>query len=284
MDNAGLNTVYRAASVSTVVDDWLLGGIRNAQVLAVFTRVVNVLVERDGRSEVIAICQASVGNGPLNILLDDWPDWRALAVGSPVLFEDKILQLGQFRLDCSDARLWNPVPPWEEIHGKLAIDTLREKASAYGDRSALLAWVCGDASIPQYFAQGLQQLQRGIITRNRQEIAQGARCLAGLGEGLTPAGDDFLCGLMIGFWASQRDASQICEVINRETTADTTTLSAALLARAAAGQVNADWMRLLTALAMGKSPEASIARIVAMGHSSGADMLAGFLLHTSLSL
>ncbi len=111
--------------------------------------------------------------------------------------------------------------------------------------------------------------------------------LAGLGPGLTPAGDDFLVGLLAAMYALgphcaqtrwvrlQRDANQIARVAAPRTTQ----LSAAWLTAAGTGAFGEAWHHLLHALNGERLPVITEAanRILATGATSGADALGGFL-------
>ena len=102
--------------------------------------------------------------------------------------------------------------------------------------------------------------------------------LVGAGPGLTPSGDDVLCGLLLGLRLSGRPeavARLWGQVAPR--LASTTALSAALLREAAEGYAVPPVVALTTALADGEPREVErrVAEVLAIGHTSGADLLAG---------
>jgi hypothetical protein len=103
--------------------------------------------------------------------------------------------------------------------------------------------------------------------------------LAGLGAGLTPSGDDFLCGVMLWAWLSLPQPDPFCRTLAKIAASRTTVLSGAFLRAAAEGQCDARWHRLLHVLATGAEDELEGAAraILAHGATSGADTLAGFL-------
>jgi hypothetical protein len=119
---------------------------------------------------------------------------------------------------------------------------------------------------------------------------EAAAALIGLGEGSTPAGDDYLVGVLhaLSFASSSyqlpaavtRDGNAtIAEAVAGLGADRTTALSAAWLAVAAHGEASPVWSALLEALA--SSNEAALrvaARAVrGTGHTSGAFSLRGFL-------
>lgn len=104
--------------------------------------------------------------------------------------------------------------------------------------------------------------------------------LVGAGQGLTPGGDDVLCGLLLGLrLAGQLDAVARLWAAVRGRLGGTTTLSAALLTEAADGYAVPPVVRLASALARGDSSAAvgAAGGVAAVGHSSGRDLLAGLV-------
>ena len=103
--------------------------------------------------------------------------------------------------------------------------------------------------------------------------------LAGRGIGLTPAGDDFLAGIMLWAWLAYPAPGPLCRALVEAAAPRTTTLSAAFLRAAARGECDAAWHQLLAALSTGSAAQfaPAVQRVVAHGATSGADMLAGFM-------
>lgn len=103
--------------------------------------------------------------------------------------------------------------------------------------------------------------------------------LIGRGPGLTPSGDDLLAGFLAAMRLLGGDvtfADACAERIAMFARSRTTALSAALLHLAAAGQVCGEVAGLLRALADGWPPlGAAVARLSAVGHTSGADLARG---------
>lgn len=124
--------------------------------------------------------------------------------------------------------------------------------------------------------------------------------LVGAGHGLTPSGDDALCGVLLGLRAAGavRAHRRLADAV-RALTPATTSLSASLLLAAIEGYAVPDVVRLVTLLASSSTdrheaavrarssalpgccpsvaPEVEITmgRVLAIGHSSGADLVAG---------
>jgi hypothetical protein len=111
--------------------------------------------------------------------------------------------------------------------------------------------------------------------------AAAARQLAGLGEGSTPAGDDFLVGVMYALraFAPENRADSLCTAIAEAAVPLTTRRSAAWLQHASAGDAIPTWNLFLSSLASGD--DATIRErgqgVLALGHTSGRAALSGFV-------
>lgn len=118
------------------------------------------------------------------------------------------------------------------------------------------------------------------LSLDNGDLSQAARqlcSLVGLGDGLTPSGDDFLCGVLAG---CSLGGSTALEALRRELRdllpaclERTNDISAGFLRCAGQGLFS----RPIQALARGTSLSAAQADFAAIGHSSGADTLNGIL-------
>ena len=105
--------------------------------------------------------------------------------------------------------------------------------------------------------------------------------LLGRGSGLTPVGDDVLCGWLATRRALGDPADTVGFATDALATDGTTLLSATLLRRAAAGDVIPAFRRLLLGLRTGAGVtnlDAAVETLLATGHTSGAGMLLGCTL------
>lgn len=104
--------------------------------------------------------------------------------------------------------------------------------------------------------------------------------LLGRGSGLTPLGDDVLCGWLATMVAAshpgaQGVADQVLTLADQRTTA----LSATLLGRAVHGQVIPQFAHLINALTHGSgTPESAVQDLARVGHTSGLGMALGLSL------
>jgi hypothetical protein len=133
-------------------------------------------------------------------------------------------------------------------------------------------------------ASPLRGTARSLVERIRDgyDPSPPVRALVGAGPGLTPSGDDALCGVMLALRLAGRDGSPTADLLWRAVRSrltSTTSLSASLLAEAAAGYAVPPAVRLGSAILDGRADEASrqARELLAVGHSSGADLLDGLL-------
>jgi hypothetical protein len=108
----------------------------------------------------------------------------------------------------------------------------------------------------------LNELLDGICDQELPRVKAAARWLAGRGIGLTPTGDDVLMGVLYGLWVWQPDR-KLRQAIADSAAPHTTTLSAAFLRAAAAGEATDPWRRLA------RGDAGAGADIMAAGHTSG---------------
>ena len=102
--------------------------------------------------------------------------------------------------------------------------------------------------------------------------------LIGLGRGLTPAGDDFLCGFLLARHAlNPSSADDLSERLAAAAQGKTTALSAALIRCAAHGQGDERLLDALHWMAGDGDRQDARARLLSYGSSSGVDALAGML-------
>jgi hypothetical protein len=266
----------------------------DARVLAVFQRACD-LVTHDG--DVIALVSPQIGDGPLNVVVDGAAGLFArVHIGAPVRLEEEgeRLWVGGLAIDLKEAAVWEPCPDWATLRERQAaiascLPLLHATCLRHAPAGSLLpplgAPPCGDGlaggtlAAAREAAQALWDGWAGDLERLRE----GAAGLAGLGGGLTPAGDDFLTGAMLWAWLAHPAPAHLCSALAEAAVRRTTTLSAAFLRAAARGECSAPWHALLAALSEGLGDEgearitAAVREILARGATSGADGLVGFL-------
>jgi hypothetical protein len=260
-----------------------------ARVLAVFDQACDLATPE---GEVVALVTPPVGNGPLNVVLEAQPGEMAAVhgalPGTPVWLDGDRLHIGDLEVALEEAAVWEPCPNWTALRARLpaimtGLPALRAIAQSYAPTGSLLAaldtansqLIHGDSLQWMSEAKNLRSGWEGDVTRLQDAAAH----LAGRGIGLTPAGDDFLAGVMLWAWQAHPAPEPLCHTLMEVAVPRTTTLSAALLRAAARGECDAAWHQLLAALSTSSAAQfaSAVQQIMAHGATSGADMLTGFL-------
>ena len=255
-----------AISLTAAVHSWLKDP-DHLRVLNVFDHACNLINENQ---EVLSVVTAEIGNGPFNLVLaEDVLFPRYLDIGSSVSFHDDNLTLGDLTVNAGQAKLWAPRPAWEGLHAKRE-DILNQIIS--------LPVIHYQSSLP---TQLLAVFSTSLAAADLAASLTGAKQLAGLGMGLTPAGDDFILGAVLAAWIIHPFG--VANVLTREITNIaaplTTSLSAAWLRSAGRGEAGVLWHHFFEALL---SPDAAqlqnaMDTILEVGETSGADALSGFI-------
>lgn len=136
-------------------------------------------------------------------------------------------------------------------------------------------------------ALGLRQVHRVVPAvvaalglDDARAAAEAAQPVIGLGPGLTPSGDDLLIGLTASLWAWCRTLARDFAAACAATAVDRTTrVSADLLAHAAEGRFAEPLLTLIRTLDDddARASSAACESLLAVGATSGADLLAGVL-------
>ena len=223
-----------ALSLTLEVNNWLTNS-RHPCILHVFDRVCNLINER---REVLSIVTPQIGNGPFNLLVEnDIFFSEHLNLQSPISISVNQLTLGDLTINTENAKHWSPRPNWERLHA-IRENIINQLASLPITRSLV-------SNLK------FSNLSSAIATADISSILAITSQLAGLGNGLTPAGDDFLLGAIYAAWIihTQEQARAIAEAIARTAIPLTTSLSAAWVkSRGHAGRQGTVWHDFFKAL------------------------------------
>lgn len=247
-----MSSPIEVASVGRFAMRALVSG--EARVIAVFERSCYV------GTPAGPACIGTVGNGPLNAHCALLPE--GLAAGDTV------------RVDLTRAVLWQPrpAPAWDPPVVAAALARLRAAARGRLPQEGF-ARVLDPA---RERARAVNALARWLVTpEGTPEAAAG---LIGLGPGLTPSGDDLVGGALCALHATGRPeiAARLAAWALPLAKDGTNRISQAHLACAAEGECGAAVNDAIVALIKGELP--NLARIDAIGHTSGWDALAGAVL------
>jgi hypothetical protein len=127
----------------------------------------------------------------------------------------------------------------------------------------------------------VERFRRWTSARLWQPLGEAAPVdLLGLGPGLTPSGDDLLCGALVALDAiGRRDAARdLYAAIAGAPATSTSVLSWALLGAAAVGQYGEALHAVIIALLENRVVEGELEPLSRVGHTSGWDALAGAMI------
>lgn len=215
-----------------------------------------------------------LGPGPLNVLITrTMPE---VCEGDPVAAIGQVLRVGDSEIGLAAARTWRA-----ERAGLVARESLARLRMARGPAGSLADLLPEILHGPRASAHPLLDAARPVLLALREWARGGAfpdvSPVIGLGPGLTPAGDDALAGAMIAArqCGAPDLADSLAEAVLPIARTATGKISHAHLAAAADGEGAAAMHEALAALAADAPLEQALARLSAIGHSSGWDGLAG---------
>jgi hypothetical protein len=252
-----------------LLDAWRREGFDGA-VHSVFDRVVN-LADADGQLASLAV--RSLDNAPNTLLIDASSfDGRALRPGMPARARGGMLAIDDARF----AVRWHDAARWAAQLPRYPADDTQLRANLSAMRMQL------EEGCPPL----LDPMSRVIRDALRRDDVDGVlahgRALLGLGPGLTPSGDDFLVGLFAVLNLANSPCHGLrraCDGILAGAHERTNAISIAALREAARGRVRDSIQALLLELAGGRRPRLpdALARVLAIGATSGRDIVAGIV-------
>jgi len=262
----------------------------------------------DGSDQVVALVTPAVGPGPFSIVVE-LPQGSGgfadhLTAGTPAERRADSLVLGDVRVQLEGAQAWQPRPAWAALRAAGSLPGWLDELAALlasqappgsladgldpmlGDRllEGAAEGDLGRMALARAVEAG-RKLVRGLVAADLAAASGAAGELAGLGAGLTPAGDDFLVGAMLALWSSAdpAQARQTCRVLLDVAGPKTNRFSRAWMKAAAEGEAAEAWHGLVQAVIHGQGEALRRAgqRIIRQGHTSGADALTGYVVIAS---
>lgn len=252
-----------------------------ARVHSVHRRALNLLLD----DELIAVVSDTLDDAPSTIRVPV-PDWTALGVrqGDGVdLGPDGIrieTQNGAIAVLVGGAAAWSPS---RACLCSVAPESLREAADRLDALPAPETQTAFGRIAADLLSDRIGALATALQRREPADVTAAASRILGLGEGLTPSGDDVLTGL--AFVAAQRGMVLGRDLGSLSATLDdgadgTTLLSRTTVRHALNARARQSLHDLVAALRDGDQAafDDAAARILQIGHTSGADILTGVAL------
>ncbi|MGH8724409.1 MAG: DUF2877 domain-containing protein [Burkholderiales bacterium] len=205
---------------------------------------------------------ASLGRGPLNALV---AQFKEPPLGATVI------------VTTESSECWEPAPLRTPARPNIA--ALRACLDGHVPQEGLGCVILGMHNALSVHAQpALEALDRWLAGN---ALANEAAQLVGLGPGLTPAGDDYLGGVLVALrWLGRAaQADSLWRWLEPRLARGTSAISAAHLAAAAGGQMHEALHHVLNDLAAWEAPDLNpaLGKLDMVGHTSGWDALAGIV-------
>ncbi|WP_246178810.1 DUF2877 domain-containing protein [Actinomadura decatromicini] len=271
---------------------------RAARVIAVFPSALYVEMRGGPEPRVLAVVASDAHRLPNSVVVAatrrEQP-FRSVREGADAWVGDGRVEAGPLHVRVR--RWWDPAP---------VLGTMRPAALGHGVRTLEAAFAAAGMT-----GGGLSGhpdpdvLAACCAAGDLAGAVEAAERIVGLGPGLTPSGDDILCGLLVSLrlvggavrhgrtglgWGddpshspvrSAHKAVWLADWLGAAVTADagtrTTALAATLLHCAAAGGAGAEVAAVLRCVAGHEPPGAAVRRLLAVGHTSGTDLAHGVL-------
>jgi len=279
----------KALSITPDAREWLTNS-RHPRILHVFDHACNLI---NGRREILSVVTQQIGNGPFNLVIPRLPEY--LNLQSPISNAANQLNLGDLTINTVNTKPWSPRPDWERLHAMrdhitqllltnhqkcgLPLRGLRDMPFAQTAQGCSTTSLNPNLPITEY--QFSNSLISALANADLSSSLTATPKIAGLGIGLTPAGDDFILGAVLAAWIIHppETARVLAEEITNVAVPLTTSLSAAWLRSAGRGEAGILWHEFFDALSLGdpSAIQLQINKLLSIGHTSGADALAGFI-------
>ncbi|XRQ02888.1 DUF2877 domain-containing protein [Actinomadura welshii] len=252
---------------------------RPARVIAAFPAALYLEMRTGPEPRVLAVVSSDAHRLPNAVVIvatrREQP-FRSVREGGDAFVGDGLVEADGLRVRVR--RWWDPSPALGAPQPAALAAGVRALEAALGETGA----AGGLAGHPDPAG-----LARACAAGDLAGAVEAAERIVGLGPGLTPSGDDILCGLLVslrlvgGAVRHGRSGVWLADWLGAAVTADagtrTTALAATLLHCAAAGGAGAEVAAVLRCVTGREPPAAAVRRLLAVGHTSGADLAQGML-------
>jgi len=272
-----------ATSVSRSLLGRLPGSDRPGSVHSVFSRAINLRWDESGWAcllvEPRGLCPGGVGLRRL----------PAAEVGEPIVvsragmaFPERSVRVRVDRASRRDLRIRRRAP-FGRAEATAGSSRLRRMVAGRGHPESLLPYVLGEVQRtvhPLLMAAG-ESVAAAVRASDGRGAALCLLDLVGLGAGLTPAGDDFLVGLLAasaGLGCLPRTGVVLADALPARFVGRTTEVSREMLGAACRGEFSEPTRRVVHCLAGTEAGlRRSVGSLLRVGGGSGCDTLAGIL-------
>ncbi len=256
----------------------LIKEYQTAEVLGVYSAGTYLLFGEN----IVLICDASKKSVPFGISVENYPVFRDAINGAETAYiNNGTLSLGGAMIEtdgnCENAVCLIPSPPSNEAIAKAVEMLLQRKDTGF-------CRILADTEPSDPYAKKAKTLANEVFCalseNNEERLHASAGKLIGLGGGLTPSGDDLICGALYALsycGTTKKYASMLAKAATAAQN-NTNIISRRYIQSAAKGEYFGLVADFINALCGNGGTEEALDALLAVGSSSGGDIAAGILL------
>ena len=266
---------------------------KRLQVHSVYHRTVNIYAE----NRILAFHPDSISLTPLSLALPLHEEEFAFLANA--VREKKEIQtqwtesqevqihIGKYSWNVGKNEVWNPkiTGSLNKEQMRLALQQMREVIMRYSHLGGFSDSVFRNKNPKDDLMSGILRekttmiLDVSVRPGKMEELGRIAQEMIGLGVGLTPSGDDFVTGLLLGFLTGtfpfdEEELEDFREMVKRQAMY-TNDISRQYLLCACEGEFGENYHQLLRLCKTGQSIAKCLEQIIQTGHTSGLDTLNG---------
>ena len=266
---------------------------KRLQVHSVYHRTVNIYAE----NRILAFHPDSISLTPLSLALPLHEEEFAFLANA--VREKKEIQtqwtesqevqihIGKYSWNVGKNEVWNPkiTGSLNKEQMRLALQQMREVIMRYSHLGGFSDSVFRNKNPKDDLMSGILRekitllLDVSVRPGKMEELGRIAQEMIGLGVGLTPSGDDFVTGLLLGFLTGtfpfdEEELEDFREMVKRQAMY-TNDISRQYLLCACEGEFGENYHQLLRLCKTGQSISKCLEQIIQTGHTSGLDALNG---------
>lgn len=285
----------KALSIDKGFKKMILDTKRPLVVHSVFERTINILIE----NELFTLASNQIDNAPATLVIDlvNFNECAIDANTQGFISPERVEINGSLSIDLKTTPTWEcqliEFPKQTKKMSEnisLAMQEISSKGNAKWLRKEENEGTSFDKEMSRMLKERTTTLLEGFSTKDTNQNVQNAKKLIGLGQGLTPSGDDFLVGLLLAFSISKNDSfseKEWAQQVVKESEKNTNIISYSAIKYAAIGQTRETISMFIKALVQSQTDhqvKQALFTVMKIGSSSGTEMAWGILNGLTLLL
>jgi len=231
-----------------------------------FDGVVNCLSENNYLTSVVS---EKIGEGPLNIVVKGNINFQELVIDNENIFFNQTKTALPKKYS---SKIETKVISDLELFKKYLLNLSSDKSLAF-----LLDPKRDKNFTTSFEKEFIKRMKAAVELLFSSDFIAGVKKIKGLGFGLTPSGDDFLCGILIALNLLEHDFTNVINTIYQEALGENILSNASLLC-ARDGSLFHRTKKLVQEISNDEKLEEVIKEFLSIGATSSADMGVGLYL------